>query len=68
LTAEQIAVVQNFAEELKYPSGPLVYGGKDEDDYLYCLLDSREIDVCQEMMDNMGYPKLECGCGLPGLQ
>jgi hypothetical protein len=39
----------------------LVYGGNDEDDYLYCLSGNREIDVCQEIMDNMGYPKLELG-------
>jgi hypothetical protein len=36
-------------------------GGNDEDDYLYCLPDNKEIDVCREMMDNMGYPKLELG-------
>jgi hypothetical protein len=36
-----------------------VYGGNDEDDYLYRLPDNREIDVCHEMMDKMGYPKLE---------
>jgi hypothetical protein len=28
---------------------------------LYCLPDNKEIDVCREMMDNMGYPKLELG-------
>jgi hypothetical protein len=39
----------------------LVYGSNGEDDYLYCLLDNKEIDVCWEMMDNMGYPKLELG-------
>jgi hypothetical protein len=44
-----------------YPSGSLVYGGNDEDDYLYCLPDSVEIEVCHEMMDKMGYPKLELG-------
>jgi hypothetical protein len=38
-----------------------VYGGNDEDDYLYYLPDNKEIDVCREMMDNMGYPKLELG-------
>lgn len=41
--------------------GSLVYGGNDEDDYPYCLPDSREIDVCCIMMDNNGYPKLKCG-------
>jgi hypothetical protein len=39
----------------------LVYGGNDEGDFLYCLLNSKEINVCREMMDNMGYSKLELG-------
>jgi hypothetical protein len=39
----------------------LVYGGNDKDDFLYCLPDSKEINVCHEMIDNMGYPKLELG-------
>jgi hypothetical protein len=41
--------------------GSLVYGGNDEDDFLYCLPDSKEINVCREIMDNIGYPKLELG-------
>jgi hypothetical protein len=61
LTSKQIAEVQHYAEDLKYPSGSLVYGGNDEDGYLYCLPDSREIEVYREMMDKMGYPKLELG-------
>jgi hypothetical protein len=39
----------------------LVYGGDNEDDFLYCLPDSKEVNVCREMMDNMRYPKLELG-------
>jgi hypothetical protein len=39
----------------------LIYGGNDKDDFLYCLPDSKEINVCDKMMDNMGYPKLELG-------
>jgi hypothetical protein len=39
----------------------LIYGGDNEDDFLYCLPDSKEVNVCREMMDNMGYPKLELG-------
>jgi hypothetical protein len=39
----------------------LVYGGNDEDDFLYCLPDSKEINVCREIMDNIGYQKLELG-------
>jgi hypothetical protein len=38
-----------------------VYGGDDEDDFLYCLSDNKEIHVWQEMADNVGYPKLELG-------
>jgi hypothetical protein len=61
LGKEQTVEVQYYAKDLKYPQGSLVYGGNDEDDYLYCLPDNKEIDVCQEMMDNIGYPKLELG-------
>jgi hypothetical protein len=39
----------------------LVFNGTDEDDFLYCLPDNKEISVCQEMADNIGYPKLELG-------
>jgi hypothetical protein len=41
-----------------------VYEGDEEDDFLYYLLDNKEIDICREMMDNMGYPKLELGLSL----
>jgi hypothetical protein len=61
LTEEQIAEVQHYAKDLKYPLGSLVYGGNDEDDLLYYLPDSKEIHVCREIMDNIGYPKLELG-------
>jgi hypothetical protein len=43
---------------LKYPRGSLVYGGNDEDDYLYYIPNNKEIDVCCKMMDNLGYPKM----------
>jgi hypothetical protein len=39
----------------------LVYGGDNDDDFLYCLPDNKEDNVCYEMMDNMGYSKLELG-------
>jgi hypothetical protein len=61
LSSEQIAKVQHYAKDLNYPRGSLAYGGNDEDDFLYCLPDSKEINICHEMMDNMGYPKLEHG-------
>jgi hypothetical protein len=61
LTEEQIAEVQHYAKDLKYLRGSLVYGGNDEDDFFYCLPNSKEIHVCQEIMDNIGYLKLELG-------
>jgi hypothetical protein len=50
-----------YARELKYPKGALVFNGTDEDDFLYCLPDNKEISVCLEMARNMGFPKLEVG-------
>jgi hypothetical protein len=61
LSSEQIAKVEHYARDLKYPRGSLVYGGDDEEDFLYCLPDKKEINVCREMMNNMGFLKLELG-------
>jgi hypothetical protein len=61
LSSEQIVEVEHYARDLKYPRGSLVYGGDDEDDFLYCLPDNKEINVCREMMNNMGFSKLELG-------
>jgi hypothetical protein len=61
LSAEQVAETQHYSKELKYPKGSLVYGGDNDDDFLYCLPDNKEVNVCHEMMDNMGYSKLEVG-------
>jgi hypothetical protein len=61
LFEEQVAEVQHYARDLKYPQGSLVYGGSDEDDFHYCLPDNKAINVCREMMDIMGYAKLELG-------
>jgi hypothetical protein len=38
-----------------------VYNGTNEDDFLYCLLENKEISVCWEMARNIGFPKLEVG-------
>jgi hypothetical protein len=38
-----------------------VFNGTDEDDFLYCLPDNKEISVCQEIAKSMGSPKLEEG-------
>jgi hypothetical protein len=61
LSKGQIVEAQHYARDLQYPCGSLVYGGDDEDDFLYCLPDNKEIHVCWEMADNIGYPKLELG-------
>jgi hypothetical protein len=38
-----------------------VFNGTDEDDFLYCLPDNKELSVCQEMAKSMGFPKLKAG-------
>jgi hypothetical protein len=43
------------------PEGALVYSGMEEDDFLYCLPDNKEISICREMAKNMGFLKLEAG-------
>jgi hypothetical protein len=61
LSEEQVVEVQHYVRDLKYPRWSLVYGGNDEDDFLYCLPYNKEIHVCRKIMDNIGYPKLELG-------
>jgi hypothetical protein len=38
-----------------------VFNSTDEDDFLYCLPDNKEISGCQEMAKSMAFPKLEVG-------
>jgi Tfp pilus assembly protein PilO len=59
LSEEEIFEAKHYARELKYPKGALVFNGTDEDDFLYCLLDNKELSVCWEMDKSMGFPKLE---------
>jgi hypothetical protein len=59
LSEEEIFEAKHYARELKYPKGALVFNGTDEDDFLYCLLDNKELSVCREMARSMGFPKLE---------
>jgi hypothetical protein len=61
LSQEEILEAKHYAQELKYPKGALLFNGTDEDDFLYCLQDNKEISVCQEMAKSMGFPKLEAG-------
>jgi hypothetical protein len=46
LTQRQIVEAQHYAKELEYPRGSLVYEGDEENDFLYYLLDKKEIHVC----------------------
>jgi hypothetical protein len=61
LSKEEIFEAKHYARELKYPKGALVFNGTDEDDFLYCLPDNKELSVCREMDRSMGFPKLEAG-------
>jgi hypothetical protein len=61
LSEEEIFEAKHYARELKYPKGALVFNGTDEDDFLYCLPDNKELSVCREMARSMGFPKPEAG-------
>jgi hypothetical protein len=61
LSEEEIFEAKHYAWELKYPKGALVFNGMDEDDFLYCLPDNKELSVCREMARSMGFTKLEAG-------
>jgi hypothetical protein len=61
LSEEEILEAKHYARELKYLKGALVFNGIDEDDFLYCLPDNKELSVCREMARSMGFPKLEAG-------
>jgi hypothetical protein len=38
-----------------------VFNGSGEEDFLYCLPNSKEISVCREMSRSFGFPTLEDG-------
>jgi hypothetical protein len=61
LSEEEILEARHYAQKLKYPKGALVFNGTNEDDFLYCLPDNKEISVCREIAKRMGFPKLEEG-------
>ena len=61
LSEEEVFEANHYAKELKYPKGALVFNGTDEEDFLYCLPDNKELSVCREMARSMGFPKLEAG-------
>jgi hypothetical protein len=61
LSEEDIFEAKHYAQELKYLKGALVFNGTDEDDFLYCLPENKELSVRREMARSMGVPKLEAG-------
>jgi hypothetical protein len=65
LSKEEEREAQHYAQKLKYPKGALVFNGSGEEDFLYCLPDSKEISVCREMGRSFGFPTLEDGLSVP---
>jgi hypothetical protein len=61
LSKEEEREAQHYAQRLKYPKGVLVFNDSGEEDFLYCLPDSKEIFVCREMSRSFGFPSLEDG-------
>jgi hypothetical protein len=61
LSEKEKREAQFYAQRLKYPKGALVFNGSGEEDFLYCLPDSKEISVCREMSKSFGFPTLEDG-------
>jgi hypothetical protein len=61
LSEEEKREAHHYAQKLKYPKGVLIFNGSGEEDFLYCLRDSKEISVCREMAGSFGFPTLEDG-------
>jgi hypothetical protein len=61
LTEKEKREAQFYAQKLKYLKGALIFNGSGEEDFLYCLPDSKEISVCREMARSFGFPTLEDG-------
>jgi hypothetical protein len=64
LSPEEILETQHYAQRLKYLKGALVFNGSGEEDFLYYLLDNKEISVCREIGRSIGFPKLEDGLSI----
>jgi hypothetical protein len=64
LSKEEEREAQHYAQKLKYPKGALVFNDSGEEDFLYCLPDSKEISVCRDMGRSFGFPKLEDGLSI----
>jgi hypothetical protein len=50
--------------KIEISEGALVFNGSDEEDFLYCLPDNKEISVCREIGKSIGFPKLEDGLSI----
>jgi hypothetical protein len=61
LSEEEKQEAHHYAQKLKYPKGALIFNGSGEEDFLYCLPDSKEISVCREMARSFGFLTLEDG-------
>jgi hypothetical protein len=61
LSEKEKQEAQFYAQKLKYPKGALIFNDSGEEDFLYCLPDSKEISVCREMSKSFGFPTLEDG-------
>jgi hypothetical protein len=64
LSKEEKQEAQHYAQKLKYPKGALVFNGSGEEDFLYCLPDSKDISIFREMSKSFGFPTLEDGLSM----
>jgi hypothetical protein len=64
LSQEESLEALHYAKKLKYPKGALVFNGSGEEDFLYCLPDSKEIFVCREIGRSIRFPTLEDGLSI----
>jgi hypothetical protein len=64
LSQEEKLEAVHYAQKLKYPKGASVYNGSGEEDFMYCLPDSKEISVCREIGRSIRFPKLEDGLSI----
>jgi hypothetical protein len=64
LSEDEIVEARHYAQKLKYSKGALVFNGSNEDDFMYCLSDNKEISICWEIGKSMGFPKLEDGLSI----
>jgi hypothetical protein len=61
LSKKEKREAQFYAQKLKYPKGALIFNGSGEEDFLYCLPDSKENSVCRKMSKSLGFPTLQDG-------